>query len=69
MEGFRLLTEVQAAELLGLKVQTLRNWRVKKKNLPFSKAGGAVRYHFSDIIAFMEENKVHTIKSTEGCGQ
>ncbi|SUS06059.1 hypothetical protein DF3PB_2360005 [uncultured Defluviicoccus sp.] len=39
-----LLTEQQAADLVGLKVATLRRWRWQGRALEFVKIGAAVRY-------------------------
>ena len=42
--GLTLLNEVQAAQLLGLSVKTLRRWRWAGKPPSFVKIGSAVRY-------------------------
>jgi len=50
-----LLSEEQAATLLGLKRQTLAKWRVEGVGPPFVKVGGrSVRYKESDLIALIE---------------
>jgi hypothetical protein len=46
----RLLTEAEAAELLRLRPATLRRWRWARKNLPYVKIGGAVRYREIDLL-------------------
>lgn len=56
----RALTEVDAAEALGLKVATLRAWRHSKKGPQFVKFGRAVRYLVSDLDAFVEASRVDT---------
>lgn len=38
------LTELQVAELIQIKVSTLRSWRVLGKGPKFVKFNGAVRY-------------------------
>ncbi len=48
-----LLTETEAAALLGLKVATLRRWRWAGKGPRFLKIGGAVRYDPADLEAFI----------------
>jgi predicted DNA-binding transcriptional regulator AlpA len=55
---FRYLNDVQAAALLGLKPQTLRNWRGQSKGPPYRKIGRAIRYDFNELIAFMDERTV-----------
>lgn len=52
-----LLTEQQVAAMLNLKVATLRRWRWARKNLPFRKLGGAVRYHPDDIAYFLSASQ------------
>lgn len=49
-----LLRETEAAEILGLKVKTLRGWRLLGRGPRFVKVGGwAVRYALSDLAAFV----------------
>jgi len=55
---FRYLNDFQAAALLGLKPQTLRNWRGQSKGPPYQKVGRAVRYDFSTLINWMDERTV-----------
>lgn len=54
-----LLTEQQAAPLLGVKPSTLQVWRCSKRYpLAYIKSGRLVRYRRSDIEAFLESRKV-----------
>ena len=54
-----LLTEAQAAELLGVKAQTLSVWRCTGRwNLPYVKVGTAVRYRPSDLEAWITARTV-----------
>ncbi len=53
----KLLTEVEAAELLALSAKTLRRWRWAGQGPEFVKLGGAVRYRAEDIAAFIEFGK------------
>jgi len=49
-----LIDEAAAAQLLGLRRQTLTRWRWEGKGPPFCKIGGrAVRYRVPDIEAFI----------------
>lgn len=48
-----LLTRREAAELLGLKPQTLAVWAVSGKYLPYVRCGRAARYKRSDIEQFI----------------
>ena len=55
----RLLSDNEAAPILGVKVQTIRNWRCTKLvKLPYVKVGAAVRYRLSDLEKFVEQNTV-----------
>jgi len=54
-----LLTEDQAAELLGVKPTTLQVWRsTKRYPLPYVKSGRLVRYRASAIEAFINSRTV-----------
>jgi excisionase family DNA binding protein len=54
-----LLTEVQAAEILGVKPATLQVWRsTRRYPLPYVKTGRLVRYRQSAIEAFIEARTV-----------
>ncbi len=53
-----LLDEYEVADILKIKVSTLRSWRVKGGKLPFSRIGGRmIRYHPADIRDFIEASK------------
>jgi excisionase family DNA binding protein len=53
-----LLSEVHAADLLGLSSRTLQAWRVKNGGPPFIRAGRAIRYRRRDLLAWMDANTV-----------
>ena len=54
-----LLTEQQAAEIIGVKPTTLQVWRATKRYpLAYIKAGRLVRYRASAIEAFIEARTV-----------
>lgn len=49
-----LLTSADAAEILGIKVQTLAVWRCSgRHSLPYVKVGNAVKYRRSDLDAWL----------------
>ena len=55
----RLLTTNEAAQILGIKPQTLAYWRcVKRYDLPYVKVGKNCRYKRSDIDKFIESRRV-----------
>ena len=47
-------TDVDAAQLLGVSVATVRRWRLLNQGPRFRKFGGAVRYMPEDIEAFIQ---------------
>ena len=52
-----LLDEYQAAEILGLKVSTLRRWRWAARGPPFVKLGSAVRYDPQVLTEFVDAGR------------
>lgn len=55
----RLLTREQAAEVLGVQVQTLATWASQGKyDLPFVKVGKCVRYERDDLERWLQSRKV-----------
>lgn len=52
------LTEKMVSEITGRAPQTLRNDRVKRQGIPYSKIGRSVRYKMEDIVNYMESRKV-----------
>ena len=56
----RMLNEVEAAEMLGLRPGTLNVWRsTRRVNIPFVKIGRAVRYRMSDLHDFIAKRTVN----------
>jgi hypothetical protein len=51
------LTESVAAGRLGLKVSTLRAWRVQGRGPAYVRLGRAVRYLPDDLTAFLRANR------------
>jgi hypothetical protein len=53
-----ILTEVQAAELLGnISPKTLQAWRVSGRGPVFVKVGRLVRYRMADLEMFLHQNR------------
>ena len=65
--GTGLLNETQAADLLNIKVPTLRRWRWAGKGPTFLKIGGAVRYDPADLESFLASAR-RTSTSDTGTG-
>lgn len=54
-----LLPDTEAARLLGLKTQTLRNWRSMNQGPPYMVLGKrSIRYNPDDLMAFANARKV-----------
>jgi len=65
--GKGLLNERQAADLLNMKVTTLRRWRWAGKGPAFLKIGGAVRYDPAELDRFVASAR-RTSTSDPGIG-
>lgn len=61
----RLLTSRQAAEHLGLKEQTLANWRYQRKGPPYFRVGALVKYDERDLDAWLEAGAVEGDRSPD----
>lgn len=54
-----IVGEHKAAQILGLRVQTLRNWRHLRKGPAYIKVGGrAVRYRLDDLTIWLDRRRV-----------
>jgi hypothetical protein len=53
----RLVGELEAAQILGLSVKTLRRWRFAGRGPAFHKLGSCVRYRLDDLAAFIEAGR------------
>ena len=57
-----LLTESQAAEMLGIKPQSLAVWRCHKRyQLAFIRVGRCIRYRQSACERFLDERTVRPV--------
>lgn len=63
-----LVDEKRAAQLLDLKVKTLRRWRWAGKGPRFIKLGSAVRYRLVDLDGFIAASQ-RTSTSDTGAGR
>jgi hypothetical protein len=55
--GLTLWSTVELADVLGVPVSTVSNWRVEGKGPKFIKVGKHVRYAIDDVVAWTNENK------------
>ena len=53
-----MITEADAASLLGMKPDTLRQWRRESRGPSYHRFGREIRYTTEDIDAFVERNRV-----------
>jgi excisionase family DNA binding protein len=62
----RLLTAEDVAELTGLSVETLAQWRSQKKGMPYLKISrNCVRYRQSDLDGWLAERIVRTDEASD----
>jgi len=52
------LNDIQAARMLGLAVQTLRNYRCRRTGPPYVKVGRSVRYCRSTLSSYMKNHMI-----------
>ena len=52
------LYEKEAAQKLGVAVQTLRNWRCNRRGPAYIKLGRSVRYRIEDILDFIDKHRI-----------
>jgi excisionase family DNA binding protein len=53
-----LLTAKETSKMLGVKIQTLACWRMKKEFLPFCRIGRLIRYRKEDIERWIEKRVI-----------
>ncbi len=59
LEQYGSLSEQEAAQILGVSVQSLRFWRFLKKEPPYTKPNSRnVRYVLTNLFAYMNHNRV-----------
>jgi excisionase family DNA binding protein len=51
-----VLTSAEVAELLQVPVRTLEQWRYKKSGPPYRKLGTHVRYQYSKVMDWFEND-------------
>ncbi len=57
-ESPRYVSEKEVSQITGLALPTLRNWRFKRRGMPYSKVGRSVRYAMEDVLHYMQSRKV-----------
>jgi hypothetical protein len=57
----KMYKENEAANFLGLKITTLRDWRVRRVGPPYVKyLNRSVRYPLDGLAAFVEQSRILT---------
>jgi len=59
METERYVTDVEAAEILAVSPQTLRNYRCLGQGPAYSKRGRMVRYRVADLLTYMAAGRIN----------
>lgn len=54
----QMLHTAHAAEILNVSISTLNKWRHYGTGPKYSKLGRAVRYEMSDLLEFVEQQKI-----------
>jgi len=49
----KLISEQEAAEQLGVSIQTMRRWRSEGRDLPWARIGNQIRYRQEDVTNFV----------------
>lgn len=62
----KLITETEAARLMGCSPDKLQKDRVKGDSIPFYKIGRNVRYNVNDIMAYLEQQRFTSTTEYEG---
>lgn len=62
LPGRPLATPREVADYLGVSVDTLKDWRLKKTGPSYTPMGRHVRYDWSDVNAWVKTRKVGTRK-------
>ena len=56
----RLLTRKEAADFLGVRLNTLALWKsTKRYSLPVVKVGRLAKYRYGDLLEFVEQRTVN----------
>lgn len=57
-ETIKLLTPEEVADITGLSVGTLAQWRSQRRGIPYLKIGRAVRYDVADVELYLKGCRV-----------
>jgi hypothetical protein len=54
----RYVNDIEAAKILSVSPQSLRNWRHLRRGPAYSKRGRMVRYSLKELISYMDEGRI-----------
>jgi len=54
----QFLTKKELAEYLGLSIFTIDSWVSERREIPYIKMGRCVKFDLSDVLLWVENNKV-----------
>ena len=57
---FKMVTQVEAARILGMSPRTLETWRYNGTGPAYSSIHGRIRYDVRDLEAYAEARRVET---------
>ena len=57
-DPFRFVNDVEAAKILSVSPQTLRNYRHLGRGPAYSKRGRMVRYQIRNLLSYMEQGRI-----------
>ena len=60
------VNDVEAAKIMGLATQTLRNWRHLRKGPKYIKQGSSIRYDLLDISEWCKKNTINPEEIGDG---
>jgi len=60
------VNDIEAAKIIGLAVQTMRNWRHLRKGPKYLKIGRSIRYDLLDIFEWCKKNTINPEEIYDG---
>ena len=65
-DPFRFVNDVEAAKILYVSPQSLRNWRCIGRGPSYTKRGRMVRYQIQNLLSYMEQGRIDPEARGEG---
>jgi predicted site-specific integrase-resolvase len=57
-DRLRFVNDVEAAKILSVSPQSLRNWRHMGRGPSYTKRGRMVRYQIQNLLSYMEQGRI-----------